>query len=214
MEKNHMSNDKQISFDTADDRSQVVQRAITDAQILSALVENLSSDQRRMRQFSAAAIKEVALQSPEILLAHVPAIADGLHRPEAQTRWECLEALAYIAPLNPSGLDEVIEGAETSLFDEESGMAHLAAIRFLCAYGAQAPERATAVWPLIDEGIQVYHGDAEFVDMLTCVESFISGNIDKKVRQQVGARMAFDADNYSGAVGRLSAQIVQLSKKG
>ena len=205
-----MSNEKQISFNSVEDRSQVAAQAIEDPDILDALVENLSSDQRRIRQFSAAAIKEIASQDPDILLHHVPAIADGLHRPEAQTRWECLEALSYVAHLDPPELDEVIEGAEVSLFDEESGIAHLAAMRFLCAYGALSVKRANQVWPLIEESIQVYHGDPEFVDMLMAVERFASGNIGKAVKEQLSSRMAFDASNHSGDIGRHAAQIQKL----
>lgn len=208
-----MCSDKQISFNNAEDRSLVANQAVEDADILAALVENLSSDQRRIRQFSAAAIKEVASQNPGILLAYVDDIADGLHRPEAQTRWECLEALSFLAPLDPPGLEEVIEGAETSLFDEESGMAHLAAIHFLCAYGALNAKRAVVVWILIEEGIQLYHGDPEFVDMLISVEDFASGKIGKTIKDKLRARMEFDAKNYVGAIGRHASQIVELCKK-
>ncbi|MDR2036036.1 MAG: hypothetical protein LBP91_05130 [Coriobacteriales bacterium] len=208
-----MGSEKQISFNSAEDRSQVAAQAIEDPEILAALVDNLSSDQRRIRQFSAAAIKEVASQEPKILLKHVPSITDGLHRPEAQTRWECLETLAFIAPLDPPGMEEVVEGAETSLFDEESGLAHLAAFRFLCAFGALDTARASQVWSLIDEGIQVYHGDPEFVDMLASVEYFASGNIGKEIKSSLRARMDFDANNYLGVIGRLAAQIVEVCEK-
>lgn len=205
-----MSNEKQINFTSVEDRSQVANQAIEDADILEALVENLSSDQRRMRQFSAAAIKEVARKKPEILLPYVAEIADGLHRPEAQTRWECLETLSYVAHLDPPGLEEVIEGAETSLFDEDSGMAHLSALRFLCSYGSQSAKRAGQVWPLIEEGIQVYHGDPEFEDMLVSVESFAAGSIGKVVKEKVRKRMEFDANNYGGIVSKRATQIVEL----
>jgi hypothetical protein len=60
-----MNNEKQISFNNAEDRSQVAAQALGDPEILAALVENLSSDQRRIRQFSAAAIKEAASQDPK-----------------------------------------------------------------------------------------------------------------------------------------------------
>jgi len=208
-----MSSEKQISFNSAEDRLLVAGQAIQDPEILEALVEGLSSDQRRVRQFSAAAIKEVASQEPGMLLQYVPEIADGLHRPEAQTRWECLEALSFLALLDPPGLEEVIEGAETSLFDEESGMAHLAAMHFLCAFGLQNAKRAVQVWPLIEEGIQVYHGDPEFVDMLVSVEAFASGKIGKETKNKLRARMEFDANNYMGPVGRLAAQIVETCGK-
>ncbi|MCL2807605.1 MAG: hypothetical protein FWD27_05540 [Coriobacteriia bacterium] len=208
-----MSNEKQINFNSAEERSQVAGQAVGDPEILAALIEGLSSEQRRVRQFSAAAIKEVAGKDPAVLLKYVASIADGLHRPEAQTRWECLEALSCIAPLDATGMEEVIEGAETSLFDEESGMAHLAAIRFLCAYGALDPKRGATVWPLIEEGVQVYHGDPEFVDMLVSVECFASGKIDKATKKSLKARMEFDANNYMGTVGRLAGQIVALCDK-
>ena len=92
-------------------------------------------------------------------------------------------------------------------------MAHLAAIRFLCAYGAQSAKRANQVWPLIEEGVQVYHGDSEFVDMLVAVKEFASGSIGKVVKEQLSSRMAFDATNYTGDTGRYSADIVKSCKK-
>jgi len=208
-----MGTEKQISFNSAEDRLQVATQAVQDAEILNALIEGLSSDQRRVRQFSASAIKEVANQEPKTLLPYVASIADGLHRPEAQTRWECLEALSFIAILNPPGIEDVIEGAETSLFDEESGIAHLAAMHFLCSFGSQSAKRAIQVWPLIEEGIQVYHGDPEFVDMLVSVEFFASGRIGKVTKQKLRARMEFDANNYMGAVGRIATHICALCDK-
>ncbi|MDR3136023.1 MAG: hypothetical protein LBU07_01090 [Coriobacteriales bacterium] len=205
-----MNNDRQILFENSADRSRIADQALADADILAALVENLSAAQRRIRQFSATAIKEISVKSPETLLTHVGAIADGLHRPEAQTRWECLETLALLAKLDPTPLADAVEGAEVSLFDEESGFARLAALKFLCTYGALDSGRATQVWPLIREGIQCYHGDPEFEDMLVCVESFAAGNVGGSVRQLVCQCLQFDADNSKGAIGRRASSIVRI----
>ncbi|MDR2672559.1 MAG: hypothetical protein LBC35_04610 [Coriobacteriales bacterium] len=209
-----MGSEKQIVFNSNEDRSKVVDQALADQGVLLALVDNLSADQRRIRQFSATAIKEISSKSPEALVAHVDSIADGLHRPEAQTRWECLETLSFLAPFNPPSLDVAVEGAEESLFDEDNGHARLAALRFLCAYGALDCERATEVWPLIEEGIQCYHGDPEFEEMLASVEFFAAGDIGSPVRQLVVKRLQFDADNSKGSIGRRASSIVALCKTG
>ena len=205
-----MNNDRQILFDTTEDRSKIADQALADPDILVALIENLSAGQRRIRQFSAAAIKEVSAKSPEVLLEHVKSIADSLHRPEAQTRWECLETLTLLVALDPPTIASALEGAEDSLFDTDSGYARLAALRFLCNYGALDARRAAQVWPLIDEGIQCYHGDPEFEDMLASVEGFAAGNIGSEVRKLVCERLTFDANNSKGSIGRRATTIVQI----
>jgi hypothetical protein len=204
---------QQIVFDPMADRSDVASQAIENPVILSALIENLSKEARRVRQFSAAAIGVVSESDPEILVVHIPHIVDALHRPEAQTRWESLEVLTRIVTYNPDACDDAVIGAEGSLYDEESGTARLAAVRFLCAYGALDAKRSTRVWPLLDEAIQCYHGDPEFQDMLISVISFASGSIGKDVRTSLASRMGFDAANARGALKRRATQIVELCKK-
>jgi hypothetical protein len=206
-------NDKQIVFDTSEDRSKIANQAIADQDILIALVENLSAGQRRVRQFSAAAINVISESQTDILVNHIGEITDGLYRPEAQTRWECLEALSYLAPIDPPACDSAVEGAEASLYDEDSGSARLAALRFLCAYGAVDAQRATKVWPLIEEAIQCYHGDPEFIDMLSSVAAFADGKIGPEVKKSVIKRMQFDATNGKGQLGRHATQIVEICNK-
>jgi hypothetical protein len=204
---------QQIVFDPMADRSDVASQAIENPVILSALIENLSTEARRVRQFSAAAIGVVSESDPEILVVHIPHIVDALHRPEAQTRWESLEVLTRIVAYNPDACDDAVIGAEGSLYDEESGTARLAAVRFLCAYGALDAKRSARVWPLLDEAIQCYHGDPEFQDMLISVISFAGGSIGKEVRSSLASRMGFDAANGRGALKRRATQIVELCKK-
>jgi hypothetical protein len=206
--------DQQIVFDPAVDRSVVAEQARENPVILAALIENLSTEARRIRQFSAAAIGAVSECDPEILVIHIPHIVDALHRPEAQTRWESLEVLTRIVSYDPDACDDAIIGAEGSLYDEESGSARLAAVRFLCAYGALDAKRSARVWPLLDEAIQCYHGDPEFQDMLISVIAFASGRIGKDVRASLASRMDFDATNGRGALKRRATQIVELCRKG
>jgi hypothetical protein len=205
--------DQQIVFDPAIDRSIVVEQARENPAILAALVENLSTEARRIRQFSAAAIGALSERDPEILVVHIPHIVDALHRPEAQTRWESLETLTRIVSYDPGACDDAIIGAEGSLYDEESGTARLAAVRFLCAYGALDAKRSARVWPLLDEAIQCYHGDPEFQDMLISVIAFAGGRIGKDVRTSLASRMDFDATNGRGALKRRATQIVELCRK-
>jgi hypothetical protein len=218
MEHEQMSSakrsDKQIIFDTHADRSKIADQAIADQDILVALVDNLSAEQRRVRQFSAAAIKEISKNQTEVLITYISEITDGLFRPEAQTRWECLEALSYLTQVDPLACDNAIEGAEASLYDEDSGSARLAALRFLCAYGATDNQRASKVWPLIEEAIQCYHGDPEFNDMLVSVATFADGEIGSDVRESLLKRMQFDAANAKGQIGRSASAIVEICRKG
>lgn len=187
----------------------LAERATEDGAVLCEIVENLSGASRRNRQLAASALALVAKDAPEKLVEHAGALVDALNRPEAQTRWECLDVLTVLTDLDSRTCDKAVAGAETALFDEDSGPVRLAAMRFLCTLGATTENRSEKVWPLIDEAIQCYHGDLEFPDMLASVVDFSSGKIGSQVKQELAERMKFDADSGKGALKRRAAQIIE-----
>jgi len=178
------------------------------AKDFAALAEDLEGASRRARQSAASVFARQAKEDPESVLPYGASFVDALHRPEAQTRWECLDALTQLVPLDSRLCDKAIVGAESALFDEDSGTVRLAAMRFLCALGATTQKRSEKVWPYIDEAIQCYHGDLEFQDMLNAVMNFSAGKISAPVKEQLLARMAFDAENGKGALGRKAQAII------
>lgn len=184
-------------------------QALDDKRTLEELVNNLSGSSRRTRQASASALAVVAKEKPELLVEHVSALVDALNRPEAQTRWESLDVLTLIIDSDSRACDKAVQGAETALFDEDSGPVRLAAMRFLCKLGATTDKRSVKIWPLIDEGIQCYHGDLEFPEMLGAVVDFSAGKLDPSVKEELIVRMQFDADNGHGALARRAKQIIE-----
>ena len=175
---------------------------------VAEVVTRLAEGARRERQVAAAALFQVAKEKPEVLVDHIDEIVDALNRPEAQTRWECLEALTILVDYDARTCGKAVPEAEAALFDEESGPVRLAAMRFLCKYGATTANRSEKVWPLIDEGIQCYHGDLEFNDMLTAVIDFSKGKLADEVKASLVDRMSFDADNAKGALQRRAQQVI------
>ena len=147
-----------------------------------------------------------------VLAPHIPVLIDALNRPEAQTRWECLETLAILIDEDSRTCSKAIPEAEAALFDEESGPVRLAAMRFLCKLGSTTAARSEKVWPLIDEGIQCYHGDLEFNDMLTALTDFSNGKLSDGVKVSLEARMSFDATNGKGSLQRRAQQIIDNLK--
>lgn len=194
------------------DRNETVKKAaeiaLSDDEKLNMLVESLAVSSRRERQVSAAAIHLVAKSDPEKLVGHIDALIDALNRPEAQTRWEVLEALAMLVDFDARSCSKAVPEAETSLFDEDSGPARLAAMRFLCKLGATTQARSEKVWPLIDEGIQCYHGDLEFDDMLVALIEFSKGKLSDEVKTAFIERMSFDATNGKGTLKKRAQQII------
>ena len=177
---------------------------------IAALIEELSGASRRRRQEVAHIIALTARAAPEAVAVHVDALVDALFRPEAQTRWEVLDALSAIAEKDPESVAGAFDGAEASLFDDGSATVRLSAFVFLCRLGASSPERSDEVWPLIDEAIQCFHGDAEYRDMLVALLGLAQGNASDATKKALADRVRFDAE--SGAAGYIksfSAEILQ-----
>lgn len=183
------------------------------AEILDALFEGLKSSSRKDRQVAAAHIAKASANNPEALVPYVNILVACLDKPEAQTRWECLDMLTKVVDVESRLCDKAIPGAENALFDEVNGLLHLSAMKFLCKLGSTTQNRSQKVWPLIDEGIQCYHGDNEFQDMLTALIDFSAGDIAPEVKKELADRMAFDAANGKGQLKKRASMILENVKQ-
>ena len=113
----------------------VAREALTNEDKFKRLVAQLGDSSRRNRQNAAGSLAFIAKVSSELLVPYASDLVDALNRPEAQTRWESLDALTALVPVESRCTDKALAGAENALFDEENGFVRLAAMRFFCAYG-------------------------------------------------------------------------------
>lgn len=173
------------------------------------LIQELAGSSRRRRQEVAHKIATVAKTDPTMVTPFVDSLVDALDRPEAQTRWEVLDALAALAEEHAEDVACAFEGAETALFDEDSAPVRLAAFVFLCRYAASSEERSDEAWPLLDEAIQCYHGDAEYRDMLVALLAMVQGKASVATKQALAARLKFDSENGVSYIKGFSAEIIQ-----
>ena len=194
--------------DTTAEIQEIADRALKNKQVREELIANLSGASRRERQMSASILAMVAKKDHTLLSNNVNDFIDALNRPEAQTRWESLDVITSLIDAEPRACEKAIPGAESALFDEDSGPVRLAAMRFFCRYGATTENRSEKVWPLIDEAIQCYHGDLEFTDMLNAVIEFSLGKLAASVKGELLERMKFDAENAKGSLKRRAQQII------
>lgn len=198
----------------ADDVKQEATEALKSKKKIESYIETLSDGSRRERQKAAAVVAAMTRENPPKMSEHIGVILEALDRPEAQTRWEALDALTELVPVDSRNCEKAIVGAENALFDEDSGPLRLAAMRFLCRLGATTEARSEKVWGLIDEGIQCYHGDLEFQDMLIAVVDFSAGKLAPSVAEELATRMKFDAENGKGTLKKRATQIEEnLAKK-
>ena len=173
------------------------------------LVEELAGSSRRRRQEVAHKIATVAHTDASMVTPVVGSLMDALERPEAQTRWEVLDALTALVDEHAEEVAPAFEAAETALFDEDSAPVRLAGFVFLCRFGATSEERSDQVWPLLDEAIQCYHGDPEYRDMLVALLAFVQGAASAATKAALAERLKFDAENGASYVKSFSAQIIQ-----
>lgn len=183
--------------------------ANSDSAQLAGLIEELSGASRRRRQEVAHKIALVARANASLVMPYVDGLVDALSRPEAQTRWEVLDALTSLAGEGADLVVGAFDGAEASLFDDDSAMVRLNAFVFLCRFAASSPERSDEVWPLLDEAIQCYHGDAEYRDMLVALLGLAQGNASDATKAALAERVRFDSESGAGYVKSFSVEIIQ-----
>ncbi len=197
----------------SEDIREQADKALRNKKEREALVKALEGPSRLARQQAAAVMAVVVKEKPEVGAPYLSNIIDALNRPEAQTRWECLDALTELVGTDPRGCEKAVAGAEMALFDEDSGPLRLSAMRFLCRFGATTEKRSEKVWGLIDEGIDCYHGDVEFQARLVAVIDFSAGKLAPTVKEELAERMRFDAENGKGMLKKRAMQIEENLKK-
>lgn len=208
-----MAEDKNHVLSADDDKHGIAERALSEKKLLKRVITALGGDDRRTRQFAGSVVHEIALHQPALLKDYAEELADALHRPESQTRWEVLGTFEKLVAVDARCVDKALVGAETALHDEESGVVRLAAFRLLTAYGATTAKRSERVWPLIAEAIRCYHGDPEFQSMLSGVYRMVSGNAADEVKLAAADIMRFDAENAKGLLKRRASRIVECAPK-
>lgn len=200
-------------FSPDDDKATIADRALEQPKYLAQVVEALAGESRRHRQFAASVVNMVAEGDTTLLKPYATELADALHRPESQTRWEVLSVFEKLVHVDARLVDKALSGTETALHDEDSGVVRLAAFRVLTAYGATTAHRSERVWPLVAEAVRCYHGDAEFTTMLTCLHGMVTGAASDEVKWAAADLMRFDAENAKGLVGKRSKLIVDAAPK-
>ncbi|MCL2504218.1 MAG: hypothetical protein FWE94_06475 [Coriobacteriia bacterium] len=200
--------DTKPSFAPGDDQVVVARKAVDSSAVLSDVVGALSGEDRRARQFAASVVHEIADHDPALLKPFVDELADALHRPESQTRWEVLGTFEELVGVDARLVDKALTGTEAALHDEESGVVRLAAFRLLVAYGATTARRSERAWSLVSESLRCYHGDPEFLPMLDGIYKMVCGNASDKVKRSAAEAMAFDAENAKGTLKRRALRIV------
>ncbi len=194
-------------------RDEVAEKAARGKRARAYVFSALAGEDRAQRVLAARVVHELSIKKPEVLRDFGAEMADALDRPEAQTRWEILGALEQMVAEDARVCDKAIVPATTALHDADSGVVRLAAFRMLTAYGATTSHRSEKVWPLIDEAIRVYHGDPEFLQMLSGVFRLVNGEASDAVKIAAADRMEFDADNAKGLLGKRAKRIVSCAPK-
>jgi hypothetical protein len=195
------------------DIEKAVEEALRLKSELKKVIRALSKASRLDRQSASTIVYKVALADVSKVEPYIDEIIDALKRPEGQTRWRVLQTLTLMLPEKSKQCSKALEDAEESLFDESMGSLRLSAFIFFCKYGKTTEVRSKEVWPLIDEAIQCYHGDAEFDDMLDSLIEFSKGKLDAYVKLQLAQRMAFDSENATGHLKSASLQIINNVSK-
>ena len=196
------------------DKDELAEQAIRNAASLKKLVQALGGPERTERARAAEAVHEIACREPAVLKPLAGDLIDALDRPEVQTRWEILGALEELVAVDARLLDKALEAATVSLHDAESGVVRVAAFRMLAAYGATTARRAERVWPLLDEAIRAYHGDAEYPAMLAAVVTLVEGAAPDDVRSAAADRFEADTTHPRTAISRRAKRVVARAPKG
>ena len=117
-----------------------------------AYVSDLAHGNRRERQRAAHGLNLLAQEDVTVVAEVAEELVAALEHTEAQTQWECLNALAEIAVRDPHLVEDAFPVAEELLFEDGSVVTRMAAFRFVARYGAHGHQESERSWPLLRGG--------------------------------------------------------------
>ena len=166
------------------------------------------------RKNAAKDLYERVKENPESFKKQIPEFVDALSRPEAQTRWISLDALALLVPVDAKACKAAVEGAEEALFDERTALIRESAVRFLSRYGASSMQRSKEVWPLLKDALQQFHGEIDYDRILKRITVFAGGKLDANVKKDFRKVSKEISNSVGGATKeRLNRILLLLSGK-
>ncbi len=97
------------------------------------------------------ALQSLSHVAPLAFERHIDSLIVPLYRPEAQTRWEVLDAPHANLSAHFDQVSKAFDAAEASLFDDDSATVRLAAFCSSASTVQLLQKHSDEAWPLLDE---------------------------------------------------------------
>ena len=175
------------------------------------LADALGHESRFVREYTSQVLVELARNDANFLQEHANDIIDALNRPESLTRYSMIEIIGELAQTQPKLVTSAYELLQDCLYDEDSGTVRLYAFRVLARYGASAPARSVKVWPDLSMALRCFHGDSEFMSMMSELIAMLGGRCDQSVKEAAVELFAFDAEHARGDLRKKAEAIAAFA---
>jgi hypothetical protein len=189
----------------------LVQSALDSKKVRKDLVDALGHQSRALREYASQALIDLARADIGLLQEYSAELIDALSRPESLTRYSMIEILGDLAKSEPKIVLGAYEPLQECLYDEDSGTVRLYAFRVLARYGATGPARSLKVWPDLSMALRSFHGDPEFMTMMSELIAMLGGRSDASVKEAAVRLFAFDAEHAKGELRKKAEQIASFA---
>lgn len=138
-----------------------------DAAAIARLVGLLESADPRVRGGAADGLAALAEQEAPALVPHVEALAHALSREETQTRVGAQRALAAVAAVAPTALEDEFDQIRLGAFDPANNDLRRWAALAIGHYGAGDDARGRRAFPHLAEALRRFHDHRRPSDLLS-----------------------------------------------
>jgi len=199
------------SFSVETPIADTVAAAASNVKLRTELARSLGGGTRPVREYASQVLVELAKKDPKKIEKFSDDIIDALSRPEALTRYSMIEVIGELAQVDPKIVVTAYEPLQECLYDEQSGTVRLYAFRVLARYGATGTARSVKVWPDLSMALRSFHGDHEFMAMMTETIHMLEGRADQKVKDAAVELFAFDAEHARGELRKKAQTIASFA---
>lgn len=156
-------------------------------EIVPDVVALLKHEKPAVRAGAARALAILAETQAALVAPHAEGILWGTHAEETETREATLEALAWIAPLNPAPLAAHVQDIAAALKETRKPALREQAAKCLGNCGAGDPARAHAASEPLLQAISKNPRDKQARQILAAMHQIAKGPVNNEDRQRMAA---------------------------
>lgn len=198
----------QVGDKTEASNKLVSEECIKTPQLLTEIVDELSSKDQKMAADCAEVLTFVSENHPDLVAPHFDEIVPFLDHKHTKVRWEITHTIAQLASTNPAAIEKLLEPLQRMALSDQSKIVQDYSTIAIGNYGSSSEETAAEALPLLARILEI-KGDKQAVRVIDGMSKLVAANpaLSDDIRKVTASQANNTKSSIKRAYGKLIKQL-------